>query len=487
MKRAITPFNISLLTVTRTESLLLKPITTLDMYEGNTGQFHPQGIFSTEIFGRVGSKQRSTEFGRIPLKMSILHPLTFKNYCKLKSLYKGIMEGTQYATYDKKSNDFIKSDPMNGSTGFDFFMQHAHTLSPPKTNSGGRNNRIANIDKYRAEAIQNNILVLPAGLRDVFTDEEGRTKMDDVNTLYQRLIAINNTLPDKFYASEEREIYDRARLQMQNAFNDIYDYYTTLISGKQGFIQKAFVSRRLFDGTRGVITSLDVTCANLASNKRPKFMDSVAGIFQVAKAILPKTKYYLANSVLKDVFDTRTDTVELVNKDTLKKESVKITGRTLDRWYSPLGFERIVDSLKTTERRAKPVEIDGHYLALIFNNGHYFRIFRDIDELPEDYDRKFVRPLSYIELVYYAGYSEWNKHKAVITRYPVTGIGSVIPAGIYVKTTDVGIMANELDEQWRPIPDAIALEGPKLTGNTTIYYHDTISMPPSYLSPLGAD
>lgn len=486
MKRAITPFNISLLTVTRTESLLLKPITTLDMYEGNTGQFHSEGIFSTEIFGRVGSKKRSTEFARIPLKMTILHPVIFKNYCKLKSLYKKIMEGTEYAIYDKKTNDFIKADPGTGRTGFDFFISHAHTLAPPKTTSGGRNNRITTIDKYRNEAVQNNILVYPAGLRDVFADEDGRTKMDDVNTLYQRVIAINNTLPDKFYAAEEREMYDRARLQLQTAFNDIYDYFTTLISGKHGFIQKAFASRRLFDGTRGVITSLDVTCANLASNKRPKFMDAVAGMFQVAKAILPKTKYYLANSVLKDVFDTRSDVVELINKDTLKKEEVKITGKTLDQWYSPLGFERIVSSLRTVERRAKPVIIEGHYLALIFNNGKYFRIFRDIDELPEEYDRKYVRPLSYIELVYYSGYKEWNKHKAVITRYPVTGIGSVIPAGVYVKTTDVGIMANELDDQWRPIEGAIALEGPKLDGEK-LYYHDTISMPPSYLSPLGAD
>lgn len=486
MKRAITPFNLSLLTVTRAESLVIKPVTVLDMYEGNTGNFHSQGIFSTEIFGRVGTKQRSTEFARIPLKMSILHPVTFKNLCKLKSLYKKIMEGTEYALFDKKAGDFIKADPINGQTGYDFFMEHVLYLKPERTRSIGRNNRVDNFDKYRSEMIQNNILVLPAGLRDIFTDSDGRTKMDDVNTLYQRAIAINNTLPDKYYSGDERSMYDRPRLQLQNAFSEIYEYYATLVKGKGGFIQKSFASRRIFDGTRGVITSLNISSPNLASNKRPKFMDAVVGMYQLAKATLPKVKYYLAQSILKDVFDTRTDHIELVNVKTLKKEPVPISGKTLDKWYSPIGYEEIIESLKTVERRAKPVVINDHYLALIFNNGKYFRIFRDIDELPEEYDRKYVRPLSYIELVYYAGYKEWNKHKGVITRYPVTGMGSTIPSGIYVKTTDVGIMATELDSQWLPMEGCIALEGPKLD-TSTIYYHDTISMPPPFLSPLGAD
>ena len=487
MKRSITPFNMTLLCVTRTEELLLKPITTLDLYDGNTGEFNDKGLFSVPIFGRVGEKRRATEFARIPLKMKVMHPVIFNSLCRLKSLYKKVMEGTEYAVFDEKEKDFVKSDPVNGQTGYHFFVSHLQKLSPPRNRSIGRTAKIDALDKYRGEALQSNLLVLPAGLRDLYQDEDGRTKMDDCNTMYQRVIAINNAMPDKFYSSDEMEIYDRSRLQLQNAFCEIYAYFAGLIKGKRGFIQTAFASRRLYDGTRGVITSMDISVPNLASNKRAKFLDTIVGLYQLTKAILPKVKYYLNESVLKDVFSSVNGVTELTNMKTLKKEEVSLTGKDLDKWYSPTGFEALVKSLETVERRRDPVIVNGHYLALIFNNGRYFKIFRDIDELPEEYDRKHVRPLSYIELIYYAGYKHWNKHHAVITRYPVTSMGSTIPSGIYVKTTDVGLELQELNADWKPIEGAIAYEAPLLTNADVIYYHDSVSVPPPFLKPLGAD
>ena len=72
----------------------------LDVFQNNTRDFHEEGLFSTSIFGRVGSNERLTRFGYIDLRIPILHPRIFSRLCALKQLYKEIMAGKEYAIWD---------------------------------------------------------------------------------------------------------------------------------------------------------------------------------------------------------------------------------------------------------------------------------------------------------------------------------------------------------------------------------------------------
>jgi hypothetical protein len=51
----------------------------LDIKEGMSDALHPEGLYSEEIFGRVGSDERLNRFGYFDLKLSIFHPLVIPN------------------------------------------------------------------------------------------------------------------------------------------------------------------------------------------------------------------------------------------------------------------------------------------------------------------------------------------------------------------------------------------------------------------------
>lgn len=52
------PLSFELMHLSPERLRVLKPVTVLDIYTNNTESFHPDGLFSTVIFGRVGSKER---------------------------------------------------------------------------------------------------------------------------------------------------------------------------------------------------------------------------------------------------------------------------------------------------------------------------------------------------------------------------------------------------------------------------------------------
>jgi len=71
------PFNISLLRVKDTDLPRLGLIKEMQIF-GQGSSFHPDGLFSTTIFGAVGSEYRTKMFGYIDLKYPIIHPLVYK-------------------------------------------------------------------------------------------------------------------------------------------------------------------------------------------------------------------------------------------------------------------------------------------------------------------------------------------------------------------------------------------------------------------------
>ena len=58
MKRAMQPFNLDPLIVKPTELRSLQQVKVPDIFEGSSQNFHAEGLFSTTIFGNVGTEQR---------------------------------------------------------------------------------------------------------------------------------------------------------------------------------------------------------------------------------------------------------------------------------------------------------------------------------------------------------------------------------------------------------------------------------------------
>lgn len=488
MKKKMLPLNISLLKLTPEQLKFVPQIKSLSIMDGPGGSFDDEGLFSTTIFGRVGDPRRDLMFGHIDLRLPVIHPIIYRVLAKMRSFYIDIMAGREFAVFNTAKGSFERSNELEGQTGFSFFMAHWDMLRFEKTGSSTRNIQIELLTLYRTQSLFSHLLVLPAGLRDAEVDAAGRVTVGEINELYQRCIIQGRNFPERINRGDDLSIYDRTRFAMQQTVVQIYEYLENLIKGKGGMIQAKWASRRVFNGTRNVISSLDVTAVDLDAPNRPKFNDAVVGLYQASNASMPKTIYHLRTGMLESIFNTASNSVQLVNKKTLRLEWVEVSNEVMDRWSTEEGLESVVNELSVVDKRHRPVEIEGYYLALIYvDDKNNFKIFRDIDELPEGFSREFVKPLSYVEMIYLSGLSMWEDIAAFVTRYPVENFNSSSPVMQYVKTTVPGALRYGLDDNWQRDESIIAKEFPVLTGDSVPQYHDSTSIPPARLAAKGAD
>lgn len=487
MKRIDVPFNIELLNLTAERVAAIKPVTALDHLDGGTTNFHEDGLFSIGIFGRVGSEERDTRFSYINLRTEIFHPVIYRELCRLKGLYKGILQGKSYAVWDAKEKDFIAADATTGETGYYFFTQHWRSIVFKRTGSDIRDLRIQFIEKFKDVAMTSRVLVIPAGLRDLQIDETERVKEGEINELYRKLLSVSNTVSTNVVG--DHSAMDNSRNTMQLVFNQIYDYIENLIVGKGGFVQQKWGARRVFNGTRNVLTAMDTAVQNLGAKNYPGPNSTTCGLYQVMKGVLPKTRYFLKSGWLSKVFNTAEGNAYLVNPSSLRRETVKLPPNVVDRWTTVEGLDSVINSYARFEGRLKPVMVEDYYIGLIYRGPNKtFRIFGDIEEMPTDgrFSKDDVHPLTLCELLYLSGYREWNSFGCYVTRYPVAGVGSIYPSFPYVKNTVVSEVRYELGDNWEIIgEDHAALEYPIIAEG--VAFVETMSPHPSRLAGLVAD
>lgn len=487
MKNSSIPFNVSIMELTPEKLAKIRPVKSPDIYDGISGNFHEDGLFSVQTFGRVGDELRDQRFGYIDAVVTVFHPTIFRALCQLKALYRDIMSGTRYATWNAQEADFEAATELDGETGYAFFLTHWHKIKFKDSKSPIRTERIKMIEKYRKVATINKILVLPAGLRDFVIDASGRGTQDEINDIYRKILGASKVLVSA-EGAELSPIFDNSRKSIQQSFNEIYDTISQMITGKKGFFQEKFGSRRVFNGTRNVISAMDTSVADLDAENAPGFNDSIIGLFQVMKGALPVTIYQLRNGWLGEVFGVGGSgtSARLIDPKTLQQDIVDLPLDVRDKWVTVEGLEKLVEGFRNPNIRFKPIKIEGRYLGLIYiGPDKTFKIFGDIRELPEHLDRQYVEPLTYVHLFYLCGYRRWNTLKAIVTRYPVAGIGSTYPSHVYCKTTIVGEVRYELGDDWQLKGEEFkALEFPTRKPEAFV---DSQVIHPSRLAGLAAD
>lgn len=485
------PFNVSILQLTPDQLKTMRPVTVLDFFENASGDFHDDGLFSVPIFGRVGSEDRDRRFSYIDLKTQVLHPIIYERLCQLKNLYRGILAGTHFAVWDDELKDFKPSNELDGDTGYSFFLRHWKDIRFIRNNSDIREQRIRLVEKYRDIGVTDKILVMPAGLRDIEIDQTERMKVSEHNSAYRKILSIARTIGDVENPNEHPAL-DLPRRLMGQAFVELYQGIERILTGKKGFIQDKWSSRRIFDGTRNVITAMDHSVEDLQAPNATRFTDTVVGIWQLSRAVLPKTIHYLRTAYLDQIFGFGDMQARLVDPQTLTAEIVTLASDQYDRWATVEGLEKTVVRFKDVTIRDRPIMVGDRYLALIYVGPHpqtgqqSFRVFSDINELPEGFDRKYVRPINLVELLYLSGYRYWNDFVGFVARYPVTGVDSCYATTLYCRTTTVGEVRAELGPDFEPLgDDYVAYEFPVYSDPTS--YQDSLVIPSVRLSGLGAD
>lgn len=492
-KLPLDPFNIKLLIPPKGENLFLPTlklpisgqIKSNDIFDGQTRNLHPDGLYSTKIFGTTGTADRSKFYSYINIKIPVLHPLIYKTIINLKGFYLDIINSVKYAVWDDQINDFVQKDNvLEGDTGYEFFITHFTKIKFEQRKSISREESIKFFEKYKDNCLIDKIIVIPADYRDIELDEGSRYYSDEINGLYSNILTTANTINDSIVKNSP-ETYNRQRITLQKHFNALYDYLEKIVEGKKNLLMGKFASRKIFNSTRNVITSASTVLEDLEDETAMSINDIYIGLYQSMQNIKPITIHSLRNGILSKIFFEINEPVLLVNKDTLKSEMVKISNYEYERWLTNEGMSKIINYFKENTIRHNPVKVDDHYLCLIYKGpNNTFKLIHGIDELPIDKKEEYLKyctPITWAELFYIHHYNV-SKVPVMTTRYPITGIGSTFPAITYLKTTIEVEKRIELDDNWEPT-DNILNQFPIRDSN----FYNSISSHPSRLKSLGAD
>ena len=442
------PFNISLLILSPDNLKGLKQVKTLDIFEASSKDFAKEGLFSIDIFGKVGDERRNRLFGYMALNVGVLHPVIYKQIVDLKELYGKIMAGSAYAVFNPQTKDFDAATLANGETGYAFFMKHFDELVFEERKSDEREFGIKLVNKYRKNCVMTEFLVMPAGLRDFTIQPNGKPEEGEINTMYRQVLSIANVIGTHTIKSDQTHL-DAMRYRLQLALVAIYDFIVSLLEGKSKLIQGWWTNRTVFNSTRNVITSNVSRPAIFDGPTAVSPNDTVVGLYQSLQAIFPLT-VNLVRSIASNVFAGPNAPANLINKKTLLQESVRVKPEYYDDWMTPEGLESVVGQFESELLRHDTIEISGYYFALIYNDGKRVKLFHGLQDLPEGFDKECVHPASFAELLYLAIFEKIREIPCLVTRYPILGFGGIYPSMIYLKSTTRSQCLELLNEHWEP-------------------------------------
>lgn len=436
-------FNIDLVTQFDAKTMNIRQITTGAIFEPSSPNFNQNGLFSTSIFGPVGSDIRNETVAYIDLRIPILHPMVYNHILNLKRSYEEILSGKAYVEFDKELGDFIPvPQSEGGKTGYEYFITHLEKIKFKETNSEERKFRIALVEKYRTKDNWiDKFIVIPAGLREYTVDSSGTPSEDAINGLYRTLLSSTGILSNiNFKDMKDLSSFDGIRIRIQKAACDIYDHILNLLDGKSKFIQAKWTTRAIVNGTRNVITPSYNNVTDLKQENPVTVNHTICGLYQYCKAMSPIAMNRLHSQFINKIFNPESNKASIVNAKTLKYELIDVDIRERDQWLSMDGINSIMNKLGLDDMVDKPIYIGkDHYLLLIEDLGDRVNILYNNNEV-EAADKKSIRPITYGELFYLAVVDTVKKYSTFVTRYPVVALGGIYPSKIYLKTTVKGRM-----------------------------------------------
>jgi len=200
----------------------------------------PNGLFSEEVFGRLGSRQRKTTFGYIKLNTTIIHPEAYSILTSINTdLAKLILDKDKYIITDA---GLLVQDSEKGESGVHFFVQNFDKFKFSKMAKKEKSEEAAFIIKNKNKVLITKLLVLPAGVRDIHTsNRSGKTMIEssEISTLYEKLLkqcgGISTGLPD--------EIMSPMLQRIQRTTMEINSWIKDRMKGKHGLIRGGVLKR----------------------------------------------------------------------------------------------------------------------------------------------------------------------------------------------------------------------------------------------------
>ncbi|WP_368880259.1 hypothetical protein [Proteus mirabilis] len=214
----------------------------------------PEGIFSTEIFGRVGSNDRKIRFGWIDLKRRFIQPFIYNQILQMFRNLPSLVSGEKFAIVDPKTKGIkiVPESTEGAGTGIDFLYDNWDKIVWNTNDSSSREKKEVVFDTLkRDDVFINKFLVIPAYYRDinVHNKSSGKVNIDEINTFYLKLISASNSEMITFSMAYN------VQSTVQTTLVEIHDYLTTKPAGKKGIIRNAIMGKTVDYAAVNVISA----------------------------------------------------------------------------------------------------------------------------------------------------------------------------------------------------------------------------------------
>ena len=408
------------------------------------------GLLSNEIFG-ITKDDRTTIFAHIHLAGEyFLHPLAYKIWSKLDSNIKLCVYEMDTFVYDPEKGK-LKSDP-NGETGLKFLMKLIKIIDFKKTGSTKREVKINFLEKYREKLFMKDVVVIPAGMRDVNTEADGKVGVGEINKLYNAIVRDAKALQesDDYGLSLNGTLRGRIQDNIVKVYNWFIfgrdpltgaDAQASGLSRKLGLIRRAGMKKSFDWGSRLVICT-----QNLRKEKLEDLdvdLDSIGlPLAAICANLFPYMLYWIRNWFSNRLSDVQS--LVVYNTKTKKLEQTKI-----DSWQVVYSDERIKKEIGRfmhgMSNRFVPIE------APIINptkGTNYYLQFKGYKVPNEEIAKKLAneemskesfhvnaRPLTWCDLIYMAAMEITKDKMTLITRFPMDSYYNQFPAKIKVIST----------------------------------------------------
>lgn len=426
------------------------PVTSTSTTISGGLEISEDGLFSTKIFGAVGSEERLDRFSYIDLNVNVIHPRIYRNIRKMSSLYRDIIDSKVKVIFEKGK---YKVDP-SGETGIGFFIKNIFDLIAETTESAERINMLKGFNKYRDKGLLLNkyLIVIPAGMRDFEVSDDGRITMDEINDAYRKVITDANML--KVGSIKNNDIYI---LRLQNRLEELTNEIYLRLKGKKGFIGKNISGRKVDYETTNVISGKSRVIEDLEDGEEDAMSEAGIGILQYAKNIEPISKYMIKHKFGLKIMDIQ-DSTATVYSNKLELSKVTVNDIIMKRWTDSKGLGSLLNRFRDYYFRDYDVVInhnkEEHYpflFKVLSPNDMEMYIGLDVGvenkelklytkDYPSTYP--YFRPIKYGEMLTIALNDTFGDAYGTITRHPIADQASIPIVKFRVDTTTEEIKVN---------------------------------------------
>jgi len=229
----------------------IKPVTSSKYHTGSSrNELDKNGLFSEEIFGRLGSRERKTNYGYVDLKLEFIHPEAYRILTSINTDLTKLILGKQNYIFDN-NNNLVQDE--NGNSGIFYFIQNIDNINWDEIKTE-KPKHVQFIKNNRDKILINKLILLPAGYRDIQITNTGKQfiQYGEINKTYSTIINQTSML------SSNPELFDEDLVgslfkSIQRNLITVNLWLKSKMKGKYGMIRGGMLKKSVDYSARLVI------------------------------------------------------------------------------------------------------------------------------------------------------------------------------------------------------------------------------------------